>query len=73
MLETVYNIKNNRDNAELKQEKEKELYDEKIAEYTRQGYSDTEAVEQAEQWVAVPGCSEQETVTFIIRLPISES
>lgn len=42
------------------QEKQQQLYDEKIAEYKRQGYSDTEAVEQAEQWVAVPGCSEHQ-------------
>ena len=38
------------------QEKQQELYDEKIAEYTRQGYS----VEEAEQWVAIPGHSEHQ-------------
>lgn len=42
------------------QEKQQELYDEKIAEYRKQGYSKDEAVKQAEQWVAVPGCSEHQ-------------
>lgn len=42
------------------QEKQQELYDEKIAEYTQQGYSKEEAIEQAEQWVAVPGHSEHQ-------------
>ena len=32
----------------------------KIAEYRKQGYSKDEAVKQAEQWVAVPGCSEHQ-------------
>ena len=42
------------------QKKQQELYDEKIAEYRTQGYSKDEAVKQAEQWVAVPGCSEHQ-------------
>ena len=37
------------------QETQQKLYDDKIAEYKQQGYSENEAVEQAEQWVAVPG------------------
>ena len=42
------------------QEKQQQLYDEKIAEYKQEGYSHEEAVEQAEQWVAVPGYSEHQ-------------
>ena len=42
------------------QEKQQQLYDEKIAEYKQEGYSNEEAVEQAEQWVAVPGYSEHQ-------------
>lgn len=42
------------------QEKQQELYDEKIAEYKQQGYSENEAIGQAEKWVVVPGCSEHQ-------------
>ena len=42
------------------QEKQKRLYDEKIAYFKKEGYSDSEAVKQAEQWVAVPGHSEHQ-------------
>lgn len=42
------------------QEKQQSLYDEKIANFKREGYSDSEAVKQAEQWVAVPGYSEHQ-------------
>lgn len=42
------------------QEKQQQLYDEKIAKYKQEGYSNEEAVEQAEQWVAVPGYSEHQ-------------
>ena len=42
------------------QEKQQELYDDKIVEFKQQGYSEEEAVKQAEQWVAVPGCSEHQ-------------
>lgn len=42
------------------QEKQQSLYEEKIAEYKEEGYSDSEAVKQAEQWVAVPGYSEHQ-------------
>lgn len=42
------------------QEKQQKFYDEKIAEYKQQGYSENEAVEQAKQWVAVPGYSEHQ-------------
>lgn len=42
------------------QERQQELYDEKIAEYRDQGYTEQEAVEEAQQWVAVPGTSEHQ-------------
>ena len=42
------------------QEKQQELYDEKIRKYKRKGYSDDEAIQQAEQWVAIPGYSEHQ-------------
>ena len=42
------------------QEKQQSLYDEKIAKFKKEGYSDSEAIEQAEQWVAVPGYSEHQ-------------
>lgn len=42
------------------QEKQQSLYDEKIAKFKKEGYSGSEAVEQAEQWVAVPGYSEHQ-------------
>lgn len=41
-------------------EKQQSLMDEKIAEYTAQGFSEEEAKAQAEQWVSVPGCSEHQ-------------
>ena len=41
-------------------EKQQQLYDEKLAEYRRMGYSGMEAEELAEQWVAVPGYSEHQ-------------
>lgn len=42
------------------QEKQQSFYDEKIAKFKKEGYSDSEAVNQAEQWVAVPGHSEHQ-------------
>ena len=42
------------------QEKQQRLYDEKVAEYRLQGYSEEEAVERASQWVALPGHSEHQ-------------
>lgn len=42
------------------QQQQQELYDEKIAAYKQQGYSDEEAIAQAEQWVAIPGYSEHQ-------------
>lgn len=42
------------------QEKQQRLYDDKIAKYRNQGYSESEAKEMAEQWVAVPGYSEHQ-------------
>lgn len=42
------------------QEKQQSLYDDKIAKFKKQGYSDSEAVKQAKQWVAVPGYSEHQ-------------
>ncbi len=41
-------------------EKQQKLYDEKISEYRRKGYSDSEAEELAQQWVAIPGYSEHQ-------------
>lgn len=40
--------------------KQQQLYDDKIAEYKQKGYANDEAVNQAEQWVAVPGYSEHQ-------------
>ncbi len=42
------------------QSTQQKLYDDKIAKYEQQGYSESEAVEQAKQWVAVPGYSEHQ-------------
>lgn len=42
------------------QEKQQRLYDDKISKYRSQGYSESEAKELAEQWVAVPGYSEHQ-------------
>lgn len=39
---------------------QQKLYEEKVAEYKKEGYSNEEAVAQAEQWVAVPGYSEHQ-------------
>ena len=36
------------------------FYDDKIAKYKKEGYSESEAIELAEQWVAVPGYSEHQ-------------
>ena len=41
-------------------EKQQSLDDEKIAEYRKEGYSESEAEELAKQWVAVPGYSEHQ-------------
>lgn len=41
-------------------EKQKSLYNLKIEKFKKQGYSDSEAIEQAKQWVAVPGHSEHQ-------------
>lgn len=40
--------------------KQKELFDDKVKEYKRQGYSDDEAFKQANMWVSVPGYSEHQ-------------
>lgn len=42
------------------QSKQQKLYDEKIKEYLDEGYSESDAVKMAEQWVAVPGFSEHQ-------------
>ena len=42
------------------QDTQQSLYDEKIREYKNEGYSDADAVKQAEQWVAKPGYSEHQ-------------
>lgn len=42
------------------QEKQQSLYDDKIAKFKKEGYSDSEAVELAGQWVALPGYSEHQ-------------
>lgn len=39
---------------------QQELYDEKIAEYRKKGYSESKAVEEAGKWVAIPGTSEHQ-------------
>lgn len=41
-------------------EKQQQLMDEKIQEYIAEGYSDEEAKEKAEEWVAIPGTSEHQ-------------
>lgn len=41
-------------------EKQQDLYNKKIKEYQKQGYSESEAVELALQWVAEPGTSEHQ-------------
>lgn len=41
-------------------EKQQRLYDDKIKKYKRQGYSQSEAVALAQQWVAEPGTSEHQ-------------
>lgn len=41
-------------------EKQQRLYTDKIKEYTKQGYSEAEATELAQQWVAAPGTSEHQ-------------
>lgn len=42
------------------QEKQQELFDEKIEEFKKQGYSDEEAFEQANMWISEPGYSEHQ-------------
>lgn len=42
------------------EETQQSLYDDKVREYRRQGYSQEEAAELAEQWVARPGTSEHQ-------------
>lgn len=42
------------------QEKQRSLYDDKIAKYEKQGYATAEAKRMAEQWVAVPEYSEHQ-------------
>lgn len=42
------------------EEKQQQLYNDKIAKYRGQGYSENEAKEMAGQWVAVPGYSEHQ-------------
>ncbi len=41
-------------------EKQKELYNRKISEYRKKGYSKEKAKKEAEMWVAVPGYSEHQ-------------
>ena len=41
-------------------EKQTELYEEKIKEYKKKGYSEKEAITEAEKWVSVPGYSEHQ-------------
>ncbi len=41
-------------------EKQQSLYDDKINQYKKQGYSESEAIELAQQWVAEPGTSEHQ-------------
>lgn len=41
-------------------EKQKQLYEEKIKSYRNKGYSKEKAKEEAEKWVAVPGYSEHQ-------------
>ena len=41
-------------------EKQTELYEEKIKEYMKKGYSEKEAIIEAEKWVSVPGYSEHQ-------------
>ena len=41
-------------------EKQKQLYEEKIKNYRNKGYSKEKAKEEAEKWVAVPGYSEHQ-------------
>lgn len=41
-------------------EKQQRLYDDKIKEYKKQGYSESEAATLAQQWVAEPGTSEHQ-------------
>ena len=42
------------------QEMQQSLYNDKVKEYRKQGYSKEEAADMAEQWVAVPGYSEHQ-------------
>lgn len=39
---------------------QKKLYNDKVKEYQRQGYSEEQAAQEAEKWVAVPGTSEHQ-------------
>ena len=41
-------------------EKQTELYEERIEEYKKDGYSEKEAITEAEKWVSVPGYSEHQ-------------
>ncbi len=42
------------------QKEQKQIYDNKIAEYVKKGYSRKKAKAEAEKWVAVPGTSEHQ-------------
>ena len=42
------------------EETQQSLYNEKVQEYTALGYSENEAKEMTEQWVAIPGTSEHQ-------------
>lgn len=42
------------------EEKQQSLYDQEVEEYLAQGYSESEAKREAEQWVAVPGYGEHQ-------------
>ncbi len=39
-------------------EKQQQLYDDKVAKYRKEGYSESEAKDLAQQWVSIPGYSE---------------
>ncbi|WP_251387565.1 M15 family metallopeptidase [Mediterraneibacter agrestimuris] len=47
------------------QEEQQSMYNEKIGQFQSEGYSNSEAVKQAEQWVAVPGYSEHQLGTAV--------
>ena len=42
------------------QEEQREIYEDRMAQYLEQGYSEQEAREETQRWVAVPGYSEHQ-------------